>query len=46
MWARRRPARRPEDLQKLAKVLTSVSDETRMLFFATCAAETSTVSCA
>ena len=28
-----------KDLPKLAKVLTSVSDETRMLFFATCAAE-------
>jgi len=40
MWAENAGRRvGQKDLQKLAKVLTSVSDETRMLFFATCAAE-------
>ena len=40
MWAENAGRRvGQKDLQKLAKVLTSVSEETRMLFFATCAAE-------
>ena len=36
---RRRRVGQERNIQKLAKVLTSVSEETRMLFFATCAAE-------